>query len=215
MPTNGQFIRSKLIEAGDKGVVIADLHKERRANWRELGLTYKTGTYHSFARLFYFLEQLGWVETTGETEISHAKGTISELLSPRTYYRITNEGLAHDEIGWTDPLAALHPEFSGSERASKYRLPTGRPRGRPRIGPPVVKKPTRLPKVRKPRVKKVPEVVLTEEEKERVVREGIGILKEAAERTGRIYREPTRAEIYEWFLEELKLKQRRVKEEEE
>lgn len=203
MPTTGQFIRSKLVEAADKGVVIADLHKERKANWRELGITYKAGTYHSFARLFYFLWQLGWVGRTGETEISHAKGVISELLAPRTYYRITDEGLAHDEIDWTDPLAALHPEFSGSARASKYRLPTGRPRGRPRIGPPVIKKPPKLPKVRKPVVVKPPEIILTEEDKGRVIEEFIDIME----------REPTKAEIYELFIEELKLKRRKAKEE--
>lgn len=201
--TNGQFIRQRLVEAGSKGVVIADLHKERKANWKELGITYKTGTYHSFARLFYFLEQLGWVETTGKTEEAFAKGTTSVLLATRTYYRITDEGLAHPEIDWTDPLAAKYPELTGSKRASMYRLPTGKPIGRPRIGAPKIEKPPKPPKVKKPVVKKVPEVVLTEEDKRRVIEEFRDIMK----------REPTKAEIYELFLEDLKLKRRRAIEE--
>lgn len=203
MPTNGQFIRQRLVEASDKGVVISDLHKERKANWQELGITYKTGTYHSFARLFYFLEQLGWVETTGETEEAFGKGSTSVLLATRTYYRITNEGLAHPEVDWYDPLSAKYPELTGSARSSKYRLPSGKPRGRPRIGPPVVKKPPKLPKVRKPKVVKPLEVVLTEEDKGRVIREFRDIMG----------REPTRVEIYELFIEELKLKGRKAKEE--
>ncbi len=204
MLTTGQFIRSKLVGAAKKGVVIADLHKERKANWRELGITYKNGTYHSFARLFYFLEQLAWVKTTGETEVSHAKGVISELLSPRTYYRITDEGLAHDEFDWTDPLAALHPEFSGNARASKYRLPSGRPKGRPRIGPPVIKKPLKPPKIRKPLVKVLHEVTLTEEEKKQLIDEFYELMEP--------HRYPTKAEIYELFIEELKLKRRKARE---
>ncbi len=202
MPTNGQFIRSKLVEAASKGVVIADLHKERKANWRELGLVYKTGTYHSFARLFYFLEQLGWVETTGETEEAFAKGGTSVLLAVRTYYRITDEGLARSEIDWTDPLAVKYPQFTGSQRASKYRLPTGRPKGRPRIGPPVVKKPPKPPRVRKPRVAKLPEVVLTEEDKTKLVNDFVDIMD----------RRPTKTEIFELFLEEVKLRQREAME---
>ena len=212
MPTTGQFIRARLIEAGGKGVVIADLHKERKANWRELGLVYKTGTYHSLSRLFYFLQQLGWVEATGETEEAFAKGTTSILLAPRTYYRITDDGLTHPEEDWMDPLSAKYPELTGSERASKYRLPTGKPRGRPRLAPPVVKKLPKPPKVRKPKVTKPLKITLTQEEKDRLVDEGISTLRDIAKRTGRRYRAPTQEEIYEWFSEELKIKTRIVKE---
>ncbi|GAJ09238.1 unnamed protein product [marine sediment metagenome] len=123
MPTTGQFIRERLVAAAEKGVVIADLHKERKANWRELGLTYKAGTYSSFCRLFFFLEQLNWVERTSKTETAFAKGSMTELLIPRTYYRITDEGLSHLEIDWMDPLSAKYPELTGSARATKYRLP--------------------------------------------------------------------------------------------
>ncbi len=204
MPTNGQFIRLRLVEAADEGVVIADLHRERKSNWRSLGIAYKKGTYQSFARLFYWLVQLGWVELTGITETSHTKGGHLEVLSPRTYYRITSTGLSHPEIEWTDLIVIAHPEWSGSERARRYRLPSGRPRGRPRIGPPIKKKERKVPKVRKPK-RVIPEVVLNENEKERVIKEFIEIFN----------REPTRLEIYELFSEELKLKQRKAKEEAE
>lgn len=202
MPTTGQFIRERLVEAAKKGVVIADLHKERRANWRELGLVYKTGTYQSFCRLFFFLEQLKWVERTDKTEASHAKGGITELIAPRIYYRITDEGLAHGIIDWTDPLSAKYPELTGSARATKYRLPSGRPRGRPRLGPPVVKRPPK-PRVVKPPKVKIPEIILTEEDKKKLIDDFIEVME----------REPTKAEIYELFLEEVKIRQRKVKEE--
>lgn len=203
MPTTGQWIRGELISAGDRGVVIADLHRKRKAQHAELGLIYKKGSYHSLARYFYFLVQLGYVETTGETEVSHTKGDLHELLSPRTYYRITKEGLVSPEHDWYDLIATVHPEWLGSARSSKYRLPTGRPRGRPRIGPPIVKKLPKPPKVKKPRVVKPPEVVLTEEDKKRLINEFTEVMG----------RKPTRAEIFTLFEEEVKLKQREVSEE--
>jgi len=205
MPTTGQWIRQELIDAGDKGIVIADLHKKRKANWRELGITYKGGTYSSFAKLFNFLWQLGWVERTGETEVSHSKGGIVELSSPRTYYRITDEGLAHPELDWYDPISALHPEWTGSKRRQKYYLPTDKPRGRPRIGPPIVKKPPKPPKVKKPRVIKPPVVILSEKDKKRLIDDFVEVMG----------RRPTKAEIFTLFEEEVKLRQRKVKEEEE
>lgn len=205
MPTTGQFIRQRLIDAGDKGVVMADLHRERKANWRELGITYKGGTYMSFVRLFRWLIDLGWVEQTGETEAAFAKGDAYELKSPRIYYRITKEGLARPDTDFYDLITTVHPEWSGSQRSTKYRLPTGKPRGRPRIGPPKIKKLPKPPKVKKPRVKKpkLPEVELTEEDKRRLIEEFREIFK----------RQPTKAEIYELFLEETKLRRRKAKEE--
>lgn len=199
--TNGQFIRQRLIEAGDRGVVIADLHKERKATHKEAGIIFKGGTYQSFARLFYFLEQLKWVEPTGVKEPGVTKGNAHRLLSSRTYYRITSEGLSRSETDWTDPIAILHPEWAGSKRSLKYRVPTGRPIGRPRIAPPkpIVEKPPKPPVKRVPK-KVVPVVELSEEDKERVVREFRELFA----------REPTRLEIYDLFKEELKLKQKRL-----
>lgn len=203
--TNGEFIRQRLIEAGDRGVVIADLHRERKANHIELGVIYKGGTYQSFSRLFYFLEQLKWVEPTGVKEPGITKGDAHRLLSSRTYYRITSEGLAHLEVDWTDPIAVLHPEWAGSSRSLKYRVPTGMPRGRPRVAPPKVRveKPPSPPAKRVPK-KVVPTVELTEGDKNRVVSEFRELFS----------REPTRLEIYDLFKEELKMKQKRLAEEE-
>ena len=204
MPTTGQWIRQRLIEAAEKGVVIADLHKERKANWRELGIPYRGGTYPTFVRLFRWLIDLGWVERTGETEAAFIKGTTQELKSPRIYYRLTAEGLSRPEEDYYDLIATVHPEWSGSQRSSKYRLPTGEPRGRPRIAPPKVKKPLALPRVKKPRVIKPLEPVLLEEEKQKLIKDFIEVMD----------REPTRMEIFTLFEEEVKLRQRKEVEEE-
>jgi len=205
MPTTGQWIREELLSAGDKGVVIADLHKKRKVQHAELGITYKGGTYMSFVRLFRWLIDLGWVEQTGETEKAFAKGDAYELKSPRTYYRLTKEGLLRPIEDFYDLIATIHPEWSGSLRSSKYRLPTGKPRGRPRIGPPKIKKLVKPPEVKKPVVKKPKPVVveLTEKEKAGLIKEFREIFK----------RRPTKAEIYELFLEEVKLRQRKAREE--
>ena len=97
----------------------------------------------------------------------------------------------------------MHPEWAGSERSSKYRLPSGKPRGRPRIGPPVIKKLPKPPKVKKPRVRKPVEVVLTEEGKTKLIEDFKDVME----------REPTKDEIYTLFLEEVKIRQRKAKEE--
>ena len=142
MPT-GNWIKEKLIEAGDRGCVCADLHRERK----ELGsgVFHKNGTYAGFARLWWVLKTLGWIEPTGEQEVSFIKGTTIEFSRkgttagiepgnvPRIYFRITAKGLAASDTEWTDPLGTLYPHWRGSRRRIKYR-PTIYPRrGRPRI----------------------------------------------------------------------------------
>jgi hypothetical protein len=109
MITNGQFIRQCLIEAGDRGCVMADIHKQRKAKSKELGLIYKGGTYYSFSKLLFFLKKLGWIEPTGEAELSHTKGNEHSLVASRTYYRITPEGLSHPEKDWANPKLLLYP----------------------------------------------------------------------------------------------------------
>jgi len=196
MLTTGEYIRGKLIEASDGGVCIADLQTERRAKWRELDLIYRGGRYHSLARYFYWLVQLGWVETV-RTEASYRKGDTQELKAPRTFYRITTAGLGAESSNWRDLLAANHPDLHGGARKTKYVIPSGKPRGRPRVAKEkVVKKP---PKVKER--KKVPAVELEEEEKLR-------LLFEFRETFGR---EPTTVEKKELFAEELKIKKRRKK----
>ena len=205
MPTNGQWIKEELVSAASKGVVIADLHKKRKARHEELGITYRKGTYSSFVRLFRWLIDLKWVEQTGEMETAFAKGNDHELKGSRIYYRLTTEGLAHSETDWYDPLATKHPEWAGSERRKKYVLPTGKPRGRPRIGPPVIKKPPKPPRVRKPKVVKPIEVVLTEKEKAKLIEDFVEVMD----------REPTREEIFTLFEEEVKIRRRGKREEKE
>jgi len=111
MPTVAQWIRTKLIESGDRGVCPADLFRERKANYLELGLRKPTGIMHSFEVFFSILIRLGWVEKTGEEEVSHRKGTMDELNPdiPRKYYRITAEGLAQQEKAWSNPIRVLYP----------------------------------------------------------------------------------------------------------
>ncbi|GAI71167.1 unnamed protein product, partial [marine sediment metagenome] len=70
----------------DRGVVIADLHKERKEQYSELELRPIRGVYQSFARFFQWLRQLEFIEATGETEPSSGKGDDYKLMSDRTYY---------------------------------------------------------------------------------------------------------------------------------
>ena len=183
MPTTGMWIKSKLIAAGERGCVIADLHKERKAEHERFGILYKGGTYPSFRRFFRWLIQLGWVERTEETETSYAKGDSYELKNPRTFYRITSEGLTASDLEWSDPLYTKHPEWAGGIR-SRY-VSTGVPVGRPRK--------ELLPQLRKGRM-----ATLSEEDKEKLLDEFRQIFK----------REPTQLEIYNLFLEEVKLRRR-------
>lgn len=129
----GEFVRQRLIEAGDKGVVIADLHRERKEHYSELELRPIRGVYQSFARFFYYLFQLGFIEKTGETEPSKGKGDDYKLQSDRTYYRITTTGINADIVKWYNPRLALHPRPIGEKRKN-YHKAKGTKRGRPRIG---------------------------------------------------------------------------------
>jgi hypothetical protein len=124
MPT-GNWIKEKLIEAGDRGVCPADLFRDRRANYSELGLREPTGIMHSFEVFFAVLIRLHWVEKTSEEEVAFRKGTTDELNPsiPRKYYRITKEGLAQQEIAWSYPmktLMLLHPERYPKAINGKY-----------------------------------------------------------------------------------------------
>ena len=66
--------------------------------------------YHSFLMYFGVLKRLGWVEATGQTEAS----AIQENYSPapeRTYYRLTEKGIAAGDDLWSNPLFTLYPEI--------------------------------------------------------------------------------------------------------
>ena len=76
---------------------------------------------HSFYRYFHFLKQLGWVEATGEQEISYFGGspgaiveptdhgtTLVEVPQPRRFYRLTKAGSGAEPLDWSDPLQAVY-----------------------------------------------------------------------------------------------------------
>ena len=139
MATVAQWIRTKLIEAGDRGCVCSDLHRERKQIGEPV---YNGGTYDSFRKLWGVLRRLNWIEPTGEAQTSFIKGTAIEFSRkgrvgqtpegnvPRIYFRITDKGLSIDD--WGDPIAVLYPHFTGYLRCKPYRKKTGRPIGRPR-----------------------------------------------------------------------------------
>jgi hypothetical protein len=164
MPTVAQWIRERLIEAEPRGCVCSDLHKERKQDPEPV---YFGGTYDSFHKLWGVLYRLGWIEKTGEEEVSFIKGTTIEFSRkgsikeipegnvPRIYFRITPKGLSIAD--WGDPIAIKYPHFTGYKRCKPYRKkkkglrPVGRPRGtytgRKRAGlPPIAhKEPTASP----------------------------------------------------------------------
>jgi len=130
------LIRTSLINAGDKGIVVADLFKELKSDGRT------SATYNSFARFWHWYKKLGYVEKTGEFEPSKTKGNGGKegvLLQNRVYYRIAGPGLT--QLDWTDPLSIKHPEWksTGSRRMEymeeyrKTEVGVTRKRGRPRI----------------------------------------------------------------------------------
>lgn len=69
--------------------------------------------YHSFLMYFGVLKRLGWVEVTGQTEVS----AIQDNYPPapeRTYYRLTRKGIETGGELWSNPLFALYPEIGPS-----------------------------------------------------------------------------------------------------
>jgi len=169
MSTIGEWIHDELKAAGNKGVVPADLFTELRTTHDVIGVIYKGGTYNSFARFFFWLKQLKYVEKTGETEVSLQRGEITNqeyapgaypLKAPRTYYRLTDKGKASSTEDWCNPLATVHPDWAPSgwrrqeliKRWKREKKERTRPRGRPRVGAPEIVLPTKIPKVAPPPV---------------------------------------------------------------
>jgi len=106
--TNAQFLRQCLINAGERGIVFADTFRRRKGN----DVIYHKGTYASYIKLSQVLKRLGWIEATGEKETAYSRSGSYELKQPRTYYKITPEGLAHSEQDWSNPLCILYPKSS-------------------------------------------------------------------------------------------------------
>ena len=66
---------------------------------------FRRPNYSSFARYFHWFKLLGLVESTDRREPA-----IYGFLRERTFYRLTDKGIAEEET-WTDPVRATHPEF--------------------------------------------------------------------------------------------------------
>ena len=105
------WIKDRLLQAGGSGVCMTDLFKELKEGQ---GMYKTDATYNSFARFFFWYEQLGYVEFTGQTEPSYTKGReeireAENILASRKYFRITPKGRAVD---WSNPLAIKHPQLA-------------------------------------------------------------------------------------------------------
>ncbi|MBW1933899.1 MAG: hypothetical protein JRI56_13135 [Deltaproteobacteria bacterium] len=77
----GIAVRERLIEAGDRGVVVADLFKDMRSR-------VTSATYQSFSRYCWLLKKLGFIEPTGEKEIAWSATDWGKnpSLAKRVYY---------------------------------------------------------------------------------------------------------------------------------
>ena len=84
--------------------------------------------YHSFLGYFGLLKRLGWVEATGEQEISEAQDMMRletgeeprETGQPRIYYRITRAGFAAPQSLIADPITALY-DYPREVRSAKAK----------------------------------------------------------------------------------------------
>jgi hypothetical protein len=99
--------------------------------------------YHSFARYFHFLKQLGLVERSGKVEGSivggpedvppprkTGRGTVLvEVPQPRIFYRLTDKGRAAGPDLLSDPLQAVY-RYSREQRSPKRRKYFSAPRTR-------------------------------------------------------------------------------------
>lgn len=130
----GQWLRQKLIDAGDSGVCISDLHAERKAHYFELGLLPVSSTYRSFWQYFYWLLRLGFIERTDKTEPSKAKGGERKLAKPRMFYHITPMGIFAELSKWNNIRLSLYERPEGYVRKNYHKNKGGK-RGRPRAKP--------------------------------------------------------------------------------
>ena len=68
--------------------------------------------YHSFVVYFSTLQRLGWVEATGQEELSAFQEHYPPG-QPRRYYRLTPAGLHAGEEAWVNPCFALYGSRPG------------------------------------------------------------------------------------------------------
>ncbi len=133
--TVGIFVRDEFINAGDKGLIVADLFKKFRQEDKT------NATYSSFWRYVNNYRLLGFIEPTGKTKRAR-RIAGKRVLKDKKFYRITEDGGINDTKhlrSWSNPITALYPQF-GSEWKKEYLikwrqrralLPSNR--GRPRF----------------------------------------------------------------------------------
>ncbi|MEN8614781.1 hypothetical protein ABFB09_05820 [Dehalogenimonas sp. THU2] len=66
--------------------------------------------YHSFLMYFGVLKRLGWVEVTGQNEMSSMQDKFPPAPE-RTYYHLTKKGIEAGDQYWSNPLFTLYPEI--------------------------------------------------------------------------------------------------------
>lgn len=125
----GIDIREVLIEADGKGIVIADLFSD----WRKR----KTlATYNSFAKYFWLLKKLGFVEEAATPREPGPKPELEE----RRYFKITTKGRAARDYQWSNPIRTFYDSVYGEGAWEKYMASwrvahpyqsTGKKQGRP------------------------------------------------------------------------------------
>ena len=94
--------------------------------------------YHSFLSYFGLLKRLGWVEATGEQELSDAQVLMSLETGeeprgtgqPRIYYRLTSAGYSAPEHLISDPVTAFY-NYPKNLRSGK---PKPKAKAKPRRG---------------------------------------------------------------------------------
>ena len=110
----------------------------QRVAWHLSRIPYKLVKcrYHSFIMYFGMLKKLGWVEVTGEEEVSTPQDYY-EGFEPRRYYRLTKKGIEAPDHQWSNPHRTLYPQFGPEyyrekRRTHHYtkRVPTLSRRGR-------------------------------------------------------------------------------------
>lgn len=108
------------IKAG-KGPYTEEEYAER-VDWHLRRIPYKLvkARYHSFQRYFHWLKQLGWVEKTGEEEVSSVQDNYPPA-PPRVYYRLSREGKAAPDWEWSRPQLVLYPEIGGEDAREYFK----------------------------------------------------------------------------------------------
>ncbi len=89
-----------------------ELEYAERVDWYLRSIPYKLVKcrYHSFVVYFGMLKKLGWVEPTGEEEVSSPQ-SYYEGFEPRRYYRLTSKGIEAPDWKWSNPHRIIYPLF--------------------------------------------------------------------------------------------------------